>query len=193
MPFRAFLDANVLVEARQRDVLLSLAEAGLFDPLWSPLAIEEMLRHLPRSMSAESRAALLAAMSTAFPEAKVEWPGAVSIDVALSINEKDRHIVASAIWARSGVLVTNDAALRAELERSGLLDAQAPAEFVAYAIDVDPAEAREALLVMVRDRWLVGNEDAEQADEDLVLRLTGWMRQRAGWSVAASLLESASN
>lgn len=46
MPFRAFLDANVLVGAREREVFLTLGEAGLFDPLWSDGSIDEMLRCL---------------------------------------------------------------------------------------------------------------------------------------------------
>lgn len=187
MPFRAFLDANVLVGARERDVFLTLGEAGVFDPLWSDGAIEEMLRHLPHSMNVEARQALLAAMTHAFPEANVRWSEFITIEVASSINPKDRHIVAGALWGHADVLVTYDGVLRDELERSKLVDAQAPAEFIAYAIDVDAEAACEALLTMVRQRWLadVATDDAAHRDRELLLRLSKWMTGRVGWLAAA--------
>lgn len=186
MAFRAFLDANVLVGARERDVILTLGEAGIFDPLWSGGAVEEMLRHLPRSMDSDARAALLTAMTLAFPEANVLWPGMVTIDVSDSINEKDRHIVASALWGHADVLVTHDADLRNDLERSGLVDTQDPAEFVAYAIDVDTEAASEALLTMARDRWLTDKPPSTDfSDSAILMRLSTWMADRAGWHAAA--------
>lgn len=190
MPFRAFLDANVLVGARERDVFLTLGETGVFEPLWSDGAIEEMLRHLPHSMSSEARQALLAAMTFAFPEANVRWQEFVTAEVANSVNLKDRHIVAGALWGHADVLVTNDAALRDELEKSKLVDAQAPAEFIAYAIDVDADAACESLLVMARQRWLANSspDDAANTDRALLLRISKWMSERAGWNAAAQHL-----
>ncbi|MDI3317774.1 MAG: hypothetical protein QJR14_09195 [Bacillota bacterium] len=46
MPFVAFLDANVLYPAVLRDVLLSLAEAGVCQIRWSPDVLDEMERHV---------------------------------------------------------------------------------------------------------------------------------------------------
>ncbi|GAB3042592.1 hypothetical protein GCM10027052_25860 [Parafrigoribacterium mesophilum] len=186
MQFRAFLDANVLVGARERDVLLTLGEADLFDPLWSGGAIEEMLRHLPTSMDVAARSALLDSMNRAFPEADVRWDHGVVVEVQQFINSKDHHIVASALWGHADVLVTNDAALRAEVERSGLIDPQASAEFVAYAIDVDVKAATEALVSMVRDRWMPGLTDLP--DAAVLARLSSWM-DRGGWRAAAGIVE----
>ncbi|MFK3668927.1 hypothetical protein ACI2IX_02050 [Leifsonia aquatica] len=50
-----FVDANVLVPGRWRDIVLTLAEADLFEILWSPLVLEEVDRHLPAGMDAEAR------------------------------------------------------------------------------------------------------------------------------------------
>ena len=37
----AFIDANVMVRAWTMDVMLSLAEAGMFEPLWSKFVLDE--------------------------------------------------------------------------------------------------------------------------------------------------------
>ena len=93
MGFRTFIDANILVRGRWWDVLRSLADVAFFEPLWSPLALEEVGRHLPQSMRPSDRAFLFTTMNEAFPEALVQWPGAVDVTVRLQVNEKDRHIV----------------------------------------------------------------------------------------------------
>ena len=48
---RAVLDANVMVGARQRDVLLTLAEAGVYAPIWSGEILSEVGRHVPEEVS----------------------------------------------------------------------------------------------------------------------------------------------
>ncbi|TFD51115.1 PIN domain-containing protein [Cryobacterium sp. Hh7] len=161
MAFRAFLDANVLVPARLRDVLLTLAEVGLYEPLWSLIALEETARHLPTAMSPEDRRHLFRLMNGAFPGALVAWPGAVDLDVRLQINEKDRHIVAAALWGNSDLILTDDGTFREELLKSGLVDAQSTPEFLAYAMDTDTKVARRALFAMARNRWGVTGTDVE--------------------------------
>ena len=47
MPFRVFVDANVLVPGRWRDIVLTLAEAELFEIRWSPLVLEESIDIFP--------------------------------------------------------------------------------------------------------------------------------------------------
>lgn len=44
--FPAFLDTNVLYGAYLNDVFLSLAERGLFRPLWSEEILDELSRNL---------------------------------------------------------------------------------------------------------------------------------------------------
>ncbi|WP_306362622.1 hypothetical protein [Nocardia sp. CC227C] len=65
MPFRAFLDANVLVSARLRDVLLTLAEVALYEARWSPVVLAEVERHLPSTMAGDVVAAAVFSRSEA--------------------------------------------------------------------------------------------------------------------------------
>lgn len=177
MPFRVFVDANILIPGRWRDIVLTLASAGLYDVLWSPLVLEETGRHLPATMSAADRERLFEAMDAAFPEASVSWPGAVDLDVRLQVNEKDRHVVAAALWGRADVLLTDDAVLRDEVVASGLLDAQALPVFLAYAIDSFRPVAVAALIAMARQRWL---NDTDVTDEDIRTRLCAYFAGN-GW------------
>ena len=117
-----FLDANVIIPTRRRDILLTLAEADLYVPLWSSSCLEEMDRHLPESMTLADREFLFKMMNEAFPESLIEWPKTVDVSVRLKINEKDQHIVAAALWGKSDALLTNDATLRDELIASKLID-----------------------------------------------------------------------
>lgn len=165
MSFRAFIDAQILVEARPRDVLLTLAEAGLFEPLWSPLVLEEMQRHLPPSMTGVQKGRLIDAMNGAFPDASVEWSGLVEVKVRLSVNEKDRHVVSAAIVGGADVVVTEDGQLFGELVSGKIVDAQKLPEFIAYAIDTDQPNARLALIDMAVRRW--GAADAQDAETRL--------------------------
>lgn len=177
MPFRAFVDADVLVQARCRDVVLTLAYAGIYDVLWSPLVLEEVERHLPDTMSPGDRVHLFETMNGAFPEASVSWPGAVDLDVRLQVNEKDRHVIAAALWGKADILLTDDGNLHDEVIASQLLDSQRMPVFLAYAIDSSPQIAVAALIQMARWRWL---GDANATDNEVLARLRGYFA-RYGW------------
>lgn len=177
MPFRVFVDANILVSGRLRDIVLTLAHAELCTVLWSPLVLEEVGRHLPGGMSVADRERLFSAMNAAFPEASVIWPGAVDVAVRLQINEKDRHVIAAALWANADIVLTDDGSLHDEALRSGLLDAQRMPVFLSYTIDVDPDTALAALTDMARRRWL---RDPAATDADVVARLRAYFT-RQGW------------
>jgi hypothetical protein len=177
VPFRVFVDANILVPGRWRDIVLTLADVGVCDVLWSPLVLDETARHLPEDMSTEDRDALFEAMTGAFPDALVAWPGAVDVDVRLAINEKDRHVVAAALWGHADILVTDDAGLHDEVIASGLLDAQRMPAVLAYAIDSSLVDAVDALIDMARRRWL---RDPEATDATVHERLITYF-ERHGW------------
>lgn len=178
MAFRAFIDAQVLAQARPRDVLLTLAAADLFEPLWSPLVLEEMARHLPDSMSAHQRDYLISQMEAAFPEASIQWSGFVEMEVRLAVNAKDRHLISAALVGSADVVLTEDDELFAELHRSGIIDAQKLPEFIAYAIDTDQPNARLALIDMAVRRW--GAADVQDAETRLKAYFT-----RHGWDPGA--------
>ena len=185
MTYRAFLDANVLVQSRVRDVLLTLADLGTFDPLWSERVLQEVSRNLPVTMAGGGKEALFRAMEAAFPEAMVSWPGVVDIEVRSSINLSDQHVVAAALWAGADALVTEDARLADEC--SDLVDVQLPGVFAAYAIDIDPMAAAAALVDMARRRWL--DDESVASSEHVLDRLVAWMG-RHGWAVAAPLIDA---
>lgn len=177
MPFRVFIDANVLVPGRWRDIVLTLAEAEVCEVLWSERVLEEVARHLPESMSAEDREFLFEQMNGAFPEAMVAWPGAVDVEVRLQVNAKDRHVVAAALWGHADILLTDDTTLHDEVLTSGLVDAQRMPVFLAYAIDSSPREATLALVEMARRRWL---HDPFANERDVLDRLREYF-DRHGW------------
>jgi hypothetical protein len=177
VPFRVFVDANVLIPGRWRDVVLTLADAGLCDVLWSPLVLEEVRNHLPETMTPQDRAHLFETMDSAYPEASVAWPGAVDLAVRLQVNEKDRHVVAAALWGHADILLTDDGNLHDELLASGLMDAQRMPVFLAYAIDSSPQIAVAALIDMARRRWL---RDPDATDEAVLDRLRAYFA-RISW------------
>lgn len=181
MAYRAFLDANVLVPARVRDVLLTSADVGAFAPIWSPEVFEEVDRHLPAAMYPASRDHLFREMDRAFPEASTTWPEPLHIEVAAHVNSHDHHVMAAALWAHADVLVTDDQRLADEA--TPLIDCQSPGLFVTYALDAVGTEALSALLEMARQRWSRG----DQTDGELADRLRAWMRS-LGWDGAASEL-----
>lgn len=108
MTVAAFLDANVLYPATLRSVLIELALAGAFHPLWSERVHDEWTRSLQRDRPdlspdriARTRALMLAhvddAMVTGF-EPLIE---------TLSLPDPDdRHVLAAAIHGGATVIVT---------------------------------------------------------------------------------------
>lgn len=179
MAFRVFLDANVLVPNRPRDVLLALADAGLFAPYWSSDVLTEMVRHLPESMDDASREAVVRHMNAAFPEALTSVPVNFRGVLSESINEKDQHIIDAAFLSKAELVVTADRRLRAEIEELPWLDAQDVPEFVAYTIDAEIVRARAALVKMARSRWL--EQGSKTSDESVIERLRTYF-VKVGWS-----------
>jgi hypothetical protein len=102
----ALLDSCVLYPARHRDLLLSLAAAGLFRPIWSNIIHEEWITNLLANRPDLTRAQLEAArgaMDRAFPAASVS--GFESLIPALSLPDPgDRHVLAAAIHARAELI-----------------------------------------------------------------------------------------
>ncbi len=106
--FRAVLDANVLYPAHLRDVLLSLAASGFYQPRWSPRIQDEWIRSvLARrpDLTADQLAYTRREMERAFPEACVEAGPALETRLDLP-DPDDRHVLAAAIAARAEIIVT---------------------------------------------------------------------------------------
>lgn len=144
--FAALLDTNVLVPNYLRDVLLEVAERGVYQVLWS----DEILAELEDTLlelfeedgrdSAESQAAvhrLRIQLATAFPDALVTGWAALESTYQLP-DPDDRHVVAAAVKGRADVIVTNNVKDFPTDKLPAGLDVQSADEFLLRAIGIRP-------------------------------------------------------
>ncbi|KXJ57982.1 MAG: hypothetical protein AXW12_19365 [Thalassospira sp. Nap_22] len=106
--FTALLDACVLAGVFKRNLLLSLAEAELFRPRWSPVILDEMERAITKITNGEVDAAQeRESVETAFEEACVtdfeQFIPAINLP-----DPDDRHVLAAAVATHAQVLVTDN-------------------------------------------------------------------------------------
>lgn len=107
--FTALLDANVLYPFLVRDILLSLADAGLYRPLWTADIHGEWTRRLieKRPDHADRIKATVSVMNDAFPEAIVD--SYQDLIPAMKLPDPDdRHVVAAAIRGGANIIVTEN-------------------------------------------------------------------------------------
>ena len=143
-PQRALLDANVLFGAGLRDALLRLANARLFQPLWSAAIHDEWMRSVSAERPDVPFRRLERArdeMNGAFPEAAVTGYGSLVSGIDLP-DPGDRHVLAAAIHGRADVIVTFN--LRhfpdGALEPRGVV-ARRPDDFAAALFESSPGAA----------------------------------------------------
>lgn len=155
--FTATIDACVLARALSRNLILSLAEAGLFRPRWSREAIEETTRaiallHERRGVGTAEALAIGGRQSgrieAAFPEATVD--GSAALTGGLSLPDPgDRHVLAAAILTRSAGIVTENlkdfpSSVLEPLHLEGLTTD----DFIADVIDLHTEPSIDALRAM---------------------------------------------
>ncbi|WP_046247370.1 PIN domain-containing protein [Hymenobacter terrenus] len=150
--FVAVLDACVLYPVPIRDLLLSLAFAGLYKPKWSPLIQDEWTRNLLANrldIPAEQLERTTKMMNTAFDDANVE--GYEVFVPALTLPDPDdRHVLAVALRSQADVIVTlNLRHFPAPYIRTFDVEVQHPDDFICNLIDLNPAKALEAFLKQV--------------------------------------------
>lgn len=120
---RALLDANVLYPTVVRDILLGVARAGMFDPVWSERLIEEWMRAAQRHGAADRAIAEgeAARMRAAFPRAVVHPRKSVEDRLWLP-DIHDIHVLAAAIDGNADLIITQNAKdfPRGILEEEGL-------------------------------------------------------------------------
>jgi predicted nucleic acid-binding protein len=147
MPFSAVLDANVLYPFSLRDTLLRLAELELYTPLWSARILEEMTRNLvERRITEEQAQRIEQAMRAAFEEAEVD-PGEIErLEPAMTNDEKDRHVLATAVAADAELIVTFDLGdFPSEACEPLGVEAIHPDDFLLDLHDLAPEAVRAAL------------------------------------------------
>lgn len=105
--FSAVLDANVLYSSYLRDLLIELGRERLFDPRWSKEILKEVQRALvkkfPGTEAQQSHKVTL--LNRAVPSAMID-DHLHLVDGLVGTDPKDRHVLAAAIRAQSGALVT---------------------------------------------------------------------------------------
>jgi predicted nucleic acid-binding protein len=150
--FAAVLDANVLYSYPLTSVLLELAEARLYRPIWSKDIHEEWIRAIVRSrpdIAPEKLERRRAAMDDALPDACVS--GYHRLIPAIDLPDPDdRHVVAAAIRAKAQVIVTfNERHFPAAVLEEFDLSAQHPDTFLRHLIDLAPNVVRVRLETMI--------------------------------------------
>jgi len=99
---KAFLDTCVLYPPILRDLLLGLADAGLYRPLWSESVAAEWL-HMTARKGEAGAAEALRRMRARWPGAEVMGGEAGWLDLP---DPGDRHVLAGAIEGKAALLIT---------------------------------------------------------------------------------------
>lgn len=149
--FPVLLDTNCLFGAYLCDVLLTLAEAGIYRPLWSAGILDELQRNLVRKgLEAAKADHRIASMRTAFPDAEVR--GYERHIGSMTCDPKDRHVLAAAVVGAAQVLVTqnlND--FPAESCEPYDIVVVSPDDFLLDQLDLYPGVVMGALRARVAD------------------------------------------
>lgn len=151
--FTALLDACVLGGALRRNMLLSLAEAGLFRPRWSSRILDETQKAIAQNTKGETDGSRQrAAIEAAFPEALVTGYELFEDKLALP-DPGDNHVLAAAIATSASVIVTDNLAdFPSAVLDPHAIQAISADDFIADTIELDPSEATLALRRM-RERF----------------------------------------
>ncbi len=152
------LDANVLVPPGLRDLLLSCADAGVFRPVWQSELEAETARNMARLRikrgdtsdddADEYATRAMAAMNSAFPDARLpdaSWRGKVA---AMTNDPKDRHVLAAAVAASATHVVTMNLRDFPVASRPAGVLVQAPDRFLLDRLRDDAAGVRRGVKAM---------------------------------------------
>jgi predicted nucleic acid-binding protein len=101
----ALLDACALIPIRLTTALLWVAEAGLFEVLWSDAILDEVERNLPKVGISSEQARRVGAMRRGFGAAALVDDFEHLIP-DMTCDAKDRHVLAAAVRGGADMLVT---------------------------------------------------------------------------------------
>ena len=154
MPYAATLDANVLHPQITTDLLLRLAERGLYRVVWSEEILAEVHESLVRRELDEGRIRRrIQMMREAFPEAQVDDIAPFLGGVPAEVEHDDYHVVAAALAGKADAIVTNNLAHCPAAALTALgIDVQSLDEFLLNQWTLDPETVLDALLEMEADR-----------------------------------------
>lgn len=151
--FRVVLDACVLLPQTLNNLMLTLAEAELFHPVWTSDLLDEVQRNLSGDRfgkTPEQAAHRVAQMRAAFPFAEEECRGHRELIPAMTNDPKDRHVLAAAVRSGASLIVTANLTdfPPAALEPFGV-EAISPDEFLCDQLDLDAGTVLQAMRTLV--------------------------------------------
>lgn len=141
--YTAILDANVLYPNLLRDILLSLAVAGLYHARWTEHINTEWTRNLAtnRPDIAPKIPLLLDTVNRAVPDCLVENYDFLVATLVLP-DPDDRHVLAAAIVGHADAIVTaNLKDFPAQALAAHGVEAQHPDDFIMNQLQLRPLEA----------------------------------------------------
>lgn len=149
MRFPAFFDTNVLYGALLNDLVLELADRGLYRPLWSKDVLFELSKNLVKNGEDPNLVAKrVGTMERYFPDAMVA--GYEDLVPSMTNDAKDRHVLAAAIRGGAEVLVTFNVK-DFPVGSVGPFDVEVvhPDDFLQDQLDLHPAPTLRALVDLV--------------------------------------------
>lgn len=185
MTVAAFLDANVLYPATLRSVLMELALAGAFHPLWSERVHDEWTRSLQRDRPdlSPDRIARTRALMLAHVDDAMVTGYETLIDTVTLPDPDDRHVLAAAIHSGAAMIVTaNIKDFPATALVAHDIMALPPDDFICGLLAEDPQMVIVALSAdraslknppMTTDSYLAALEGAGLVETVAVIRTLG--------------------
>lgn len=178
---KAVLDACVLAGSIRRHMLLSFAEAGLFEPVWSQPILDETRRAVPKTLSGsllppEARVGhadeVCRLLNASFPGALQSCPKGP--DIPGLPDPDDAHVIRLAHGTRCDLIVTENLKDFPPEILSGLdLVRSSCDSFLSALTELEPAAASHAL---ERLRFRIGLEEVNRQSMLLTLRRVGLKR-----------------
>lgn len=105
--FPVFFDTCVLLKPYLCDTILTVAESGIYRPLWSTGVLTELDRNLrKRGATDEQVAHRIGQMNRHFPDAEIT--GYEQLVDSMTNDLKDRHVLAAAVRGGAELLVTEN-------------------------------------------------------------------------------------
>lgn len=183
--YTAILDANVLYPNLLRDLLLSMASAGLYHARWTPQINDEWTRNLVANKPeiAPKIALLLELVNQAVPDCLVE--NYASLIDSLSLPDPDdRHVLAAAIAGHADAIVTiNLKDFPEEVLAPHGIEAQHPDDFLMNQLELRPFDALE-IIKRVRGRMRNPARSAaeliEMLEKNGLPQTAQYLKSRAG-------------
>lgn len=148
----AVLDANALIPIRLASTLLWIAEAGLFQPLWSDRILDEVERNLPQTGIDRHKAARRVGIMREAFGAEALVSGYDELVGKMTCDPKDAHVLAAAVHDKADAVVTfNLKDFPVESTAPYGIEVLHPDVFLVQLLNRRPDAVIEALRIGVQD------------------------------------------